>query len=51
MQLLSRALDRVLPSLTVGISQKAREMRRLGRDVIALSAGEIGKHTSELQSH
>jgi len=47
MRLLARALDRVLPSLTVGISQKAREMQRAGRDVIALSAGEPDFDTPE----
>ncbi|MBI1215415.1 MAG: aminotransferase class I/II-fold pyridoxal phosphate-dependent enzyme [Alphaproteobacteria bacterium] len=36
----SEALLRVAPSQTVAISQKAREMARQGRDVIALSAGE-----------
>ena len=40
MGFLSDALARVQPSVTVGISQKAREMARAGRDVIALSAGE-----------
>lgn len=40
MAFLSEALGRVQPSATVGISQKAREMARTGRDVIALSAGE-----------
>ncbi|VAW14286.1 Aspartate aminotransferase [hydrothermal vent metagenome] len=40
MQLLSKALERVLPSSTVGISQKARQMQRAGHDVISLSAGE-----------
>ncbi len=40
MGFLSDALQRVQPSATVGISQKAREMAREGRDVIALSAGE-----------
>jgi aspartate aminotransferase len=37
---LSDALGRVAPSQTVAISQKARELQREGRDVIALSAGE-----------
>jgi aspartate aminotransferase len=36
----SDALGRVAPSATVAISQKARELARAGRDVIALSAGE-----------
>jgi aspartate aminotransferase len=40
MGFLSEALERVAPSATVGISQKAREMARTGRDIIALSAGE-----------
>lgn len=40
MAFLSEALGRVKPSATVGISSKAREMKRAGRDVIALSAGE-----------
>ena len=37
---LSAAMGRVAPSATVAISQKAREMARAGRDIIALSAGE-----------
>jgi aspartate aminotransferase len=40
MGFLSEALERVAPSATVGISQKARDMARAGRDIIALSAGE-----------
>jgi len=40
MGFLSEALERVAPSATVGITQKAREMARAGRDIIALSAGE-----------
>ena len=40
MAFLSDALSRVAPSATVAISQKARELQRAGRDVIALSAGE-----------
>ena len=40
MAFLSDALGRVAPSQTVAISQKARELQRAGRDVIALSAGE-----------
>ena len=40
MAFLSEALGRVAPSATVGITQKAREMARAGRDIIALSAGE-----------
>jgi aspartate aminotransferase len=40
MGFLSDALNRVQPSATVGITQKARDLAREGRDVIALSAGE-----------
>ncbi|RUT34998.1 pyridoxal phosphate-dependent aminotransferase [Arsenicitalea aurantiaca] len=40
MAFLSQALGRVAPSATVAITQKAREMARAGKDVIALSAGE-----------
>lgn len=40
MAFLSDALARVQPSATVAITQKARELARAGRDVIALSAGE-----------
>jgi aspartate aminotransferase len=37
---ISDALSRVVPSATVAITQKARELARTGRDIIALSAGE-----------
>lgn len=40
MGFLSEALERVAPSATVAISQKARTMAQEGRDIIALSAGE-----------
>ncbi|MBI4045995.1 MAG: pyridoxal phosphate-dependent aminotransferase [Devosia nanyangense] len=40
MGFLSDALSRVQPSATVAITQKARDLVRAGRDVIALSAGE-----------
>ena len=40
MSMVSEALGRISSSPTVGISQKARQMRQAGRDVIALSAGE-----------
>ncbi len=36
----AQTLARVRPSATLAISQKAREMRSQGIDVIALSAGE-----------
>jgi aspartate aminotransferase len=36
----SAALRRVKPSPTIAVSQKARELARAGRDIVALSAGE-----------
>ncbi|MHA1190057.1 MAG: pyridoxal phosphate-dependent aminotransferase, partial [Alphaproteobacteria bacterium] len=40
MAFLSDTLARVKPSPTIAITQKAREMKAAGRDIIALSAGE-----------
>lgn len=40
MAFLSAALDRVKPSATIAVSQKARELKAAGRDVIGLGAGE-----------
>lgn len=40
MTFLSHALGRINPSATVGITQKARNLKAAGQDVIALSAGE-----------
>ncbi|UJW86793.1 pyridoxal phosphate-dependent aminotransferase [Devosia sp. SL43] len=40
MGFLSEALERVAPSATIAISDKARTLAREGRDIIALSAGE-----------
>ncbi|WP_341991448.1 pyridoxal phosphate-dependent aminotransferase [Azorhizobium sp. AG788] len=40
MSLLSSALKRIKPSPTIAISNKARELKASGRDIIALSAGE-----------
>src|SRR6218665_1335288 len=47
MGFLSEALERVAPSATVAISQKARTMAKEGRDIIALSAGEPDFDTPE----
>lgn len=44
---LSESLSRINPSATVAISQKAREMKQAGRDVISLSAGEPDFDTPE----
>jgi len=40
MAFLSDSLARMKPSATIAVSQKARELKAEGRDVIALSAGE-----------
>jgi aspartate aminotransferase len=40
MSIESAALRRVKPSPTIAVSQKARELARAGRDIVALSAGE-----------
>ena len=40
MAFLADALSRVKPSATIAVTQKARELKAKGRDVIVLSAGE-----------
>src|SRR5438045_5340226 len=40
MPFLSAALARVKPSATVAVTQKARDLKAAGRDVIGLGAGE-----------
>lgn len=40
MSIESVALARVKPSATIGVTQKARELARAGRDIISLGAGE-----------
>lgn len=40
MAFLADALSRVKPSATIAVSQKARELKAAGRDVISLGAGE-----------
>lgn len=47
MDKMSEALERVLPSATVGISQTARKMAAAGKDIISLSAGEPDFDTPE----
>src|SRR5438477_7803984 len=37
---LSQALERIEPSPTIAVTQKARDLKAKGRDVIALGAGE-----------
>lgn len=40
MAFIAEALSRIQPSATIAVSQKARELKAQGRDVIALSQGE-----------
>ena len=40
MSIVSNSLKRIKPSLTLAVTQKAREMRDAGKDVIGLGAGE-----------
>ncbi|MFG1300787.1 pyridoxal phosphate-dependent aminotransferase [Xanthobacter sp. V3C-3] len=47
MSLISSALKRINPSPTIAISNKARELKAAGRDIIALSAGEPDFDTPE----
>ncbi|MEM1379065.1 MAG: pyridoxal phosphate-dependent aminotransferase [Pseudomonadota bacterium] len=45
--IVSDALGRIAPSPTIAISQKARDLKAAGRDVIALAAGEPDFPTPE----
>ena len=47
MAFLSDALKRVKPSATIAVTQKARELKAAGRDVISLGAGEPDFDTPE----
>ncbi|NEX95002.1 pyridoxal phosphate-dependent aminotransferase [Caulobacter sp. 17J65-9] len=47
MSIESAALRRVKPSPTIAVTQKARELKRSGRDVISLGAGEPDFDTPE----
>ena len=40
MSLLAARLSRIKPSATIAVTQKARELKAAGRDVIGLGAGE-----------
>ena len=40
MSIISNSLNKIKPSPTIAVSQKARELRAAGKDVIALGAGE-----------
>ena len=40
MSIVSNSLKRIKPSPTIAVTQKAKEMRDAGKDIIALGAGE-----------
>ena len=40
MSIISNSLNKIKPSPTIAVSQKARELRAAGKDVIGLGAGE-----------
>ena len=44
----SQRINRLSPSLTIAISQKARELKTQGRDILAFSAGEPDFDTPEV---
>src|ERR1700742_3906529 len=47
MSFLAAALDRVKPSATIAVTDKARALKAAGRDVIGLGAGEPDFDTPE----
>jgi len=47
MSLISNSLKRIKPSPTIAVSQKARELKAAGKDVIGLGAGEPDFDTPE----
>ena len=44
----SKRIEKLSPSLTIAISQKARDLKAAGRDVLAFSAGEPDFDTPEI---
>lgn len=51
MGIVAKGLSRVKPSATIAVSQKARELREQGRDVIGLGAGEPDFDTPDNIKH
>ena len=47
MSIVSNSLKRIKPSPTITVSQKARELKAAGKDVIGLGAGEPDFDTPE----
>ena len=47
MSIISNSLKRIKPSPTIAVTQKARELKAAGKDVIGLGAGEPDFDTPE----
>ena len=47
MSIISKSLDKIKPSPTLQVTQKARELRAAGKDIIGLGAGEPDFDTTE----
>ena len=47
MSIISDSLNRIKPSPTIAVTQKARELKAAGKDVIGLGAGEPDFDTQE----
>ena len=47
MSIISNSLKRIKPSPTIAVTQKARELKAAGKDVIGLSMGEPDFNTPE----
>ena len=51
MSIISDSLKRIKPSPTIAVTQKARELRAAGKDVIGLGAGEPAVSYTHLRAH
>ena len=51
MSIISNSLKRIKPSPTIAVTQKARELRAAGKDVIGLGAGEPDFDTPDTVSY
>ena len=51
MSFLAQALSRVKPSATIAVTQKARDLKAQGREVVSLSVGEPDFDTPEHIRH
>ena len=51
MSIISDSLKRIKPSPTIAVTQKARELKAAGKDVIGLGAGEPDFDTPDTVSY